>query len=566
MDSPYKGLIPYAEEDFDYFFGRDTERRIISANLCASRLTLLYGESGVGKSSLLNAAVAHKLRNDSDYVVFVFSTWQIDPVEEVKRALSTAIPELGQILEAMVAIDLVAGIRTWINGLKIDDRRTLLIILDQFEDLLYYHPAISEKLGDNISQSFTEQLPRLIAAADLPVNFLVSIREDCLALLDRFKSSIPRLFDNYLRVEHLSLRGAKDAILMPVEKFNRNYPNRAITMPEPREELADLVINGITQAQSLEERFVQAPSLQLVMSQWWQAERVAGSRELKRQTFVAMGGVHDIVANYLTRIIDERSDHQPETVGAVAALFDKLVTPTGRKSVRTFKELVAGTRLNDSNLADLLEYFRAARILTPAPPPREEPNKTELAFEFAHDLMAKAAAEWIEKYEQAQRIAQAEREKVRAEQEAVQARRQAKEMLRLKEAAEAAQHGAEKQLQAMGVVYSAIAEKGPDLKGVLERLLQQTLELTGAKYGACMQWQHETLEPVAFWPFLGGRHAVPLREDIALLAARSKKSILVEDVKDEKLSLLVEPMGEIFPARVYTMVNPIRGACLQFPC
>ena len=49
MDSPYKGLVPYAEEDFEYFFGRETEQRIISANLRASRLTLLYGESGVGK-------------------------------------------------------------------------------------------------------------------------------------------------------------------------------------------------------------------------------------------------------------------------------------------------------------------------------------------------------------------------------------------------------------------------------------------------------------------------------------------------------------------------------------
>lgn len=39
MDSPYKGLIPYAEEDAAYFFGRDDERRIIAANLRASRLT-----------------------------------------------------------------------------------------------------------------------------------------------------------------------------------------------------------------------------------------------------------------------------------------------------------------------------------------------------------------------------------------------------------------------------------------------------------------------------------------------------------------------------------------------
>lgn len=37
-------------------------REIISANLLASRLTLLYGASGVGKSSVLRAGVIHNLR------------------------------------------------------------------------------------------------------------------------------------------------------------------------------------------------------------------------------------------------------------------------------------------------------------------------------------------------------------------------------------------------------------------------------------------------------------------------------------------------------------------------
>ena len=55
--SPYKGLMPYTEADAAFFFGRDAEREVIIANLRAARLTLLYGESGVGKSSVLGAGV-----------------------------------------------------------------------------------------------------------------------------------------------------------------------------------------------------------------------------------------------------------------------------------------------------------------------------------------------------------------------------------------------------------------------------------------------------------------------------------------------------------------------------
>ena len=68
-DCPYKGLVPYGEEDARYFFGRDRERRLISASLRASRLTVLYGESGAGKSSVLAAGVAHDLRDDPEYAL-----------------------------------------------------------------------------------------------------------------------------------------------------------------------------------------------------------------------------------------------------------------------------------------------------------------------------------------------------------------------------------------------------------------------------------------------------------------------------------------------------------------
>ena len=68
------------------FFGRDAERKRIIGNLRASRLTLLYAESGVGKSSLLRAGVSARLRQlaarsvaergSARYVPVVFSAWQ----------------------------------------------------------------------------------------------------------------------------------------------------------------------------------------------------------------------------------------------------------------------------------------------------------------------------------------------------------------------------------------------------------------------------------------------------------------------------------------------------------
>ena len=103
--SPYKGLVPYSAEDWPFFFGRDDEREIIATNLMASRLTLLYGASGVGKSSVLNAGVAHDLnqlaernlarRGSPKFAVVVFRAWRDDPitglVAEIHRSVAAAL-------------------------------------------------------------------------------------------------------------------------------------------------------------------------------------------------------------------------------------------------------------------------------------------------------------------------------------------------------------------------------------------------------------------------------------------------------------------------------------------
>ena len=58
--TPFKGLAAFQDTELDalLFCGREREREVVVANLIASRLTVLYGASGVGKSSLLRAAVA----------------------------------------------------------------------------------------------------------------------------------------------------------------------------------------------------------------------------------------------------------------------------------------------------------------------------------------------------------------------------------------------------------------------------------------------------------------------------------------------------------------------------
>src|SRR5439155_7423999 len=118
--SPYKGLAPFEDSDLDalLFFGRERESEVIAANLMASRITVLYGPSGVGKSSVLRAGVAHRLRREQEVEVVVFSTWTGDPVSSLIEATGASGDSLA---------DALGEATSYAGG-------DLYLILDQFEE------------------------------------------------------------------------------------------------------------------------------------------------------------------------------------------------------------------------------------------------------------------------------------------------------------------------------------------------------------------------------------------------------------------------------------------------
>ncbi len=164
-----------------------------------------------------------------------------------------------------------------------DRNGKLFIILDQFEEYFLYHP---EEKGEGTF--FTE----FLSAVNRPdINFLISIREDSLAQLDRFKARIPSLFDNYLRIENLDTKSAYDAIEKPIDKYNElSLSEQPIKIEE---NLVKVVIDEVSQVSQvltggnglggLEkrrnhlEKQIETPYLQLVMTRLWEEEMKAGS-------------------------------------------------------------------------------------------------------------------------------------------------------------------------------------------------------------------------------------------------------------------------------------------------
>src|SRR5262245_14112435 len=70
-ENPWPGLSPFAEGDKDYFHGRDAEIGELARLVRREPLTVLFGRSGLGKTSLLAAGLFPLLRPDHYLPVYI---------------------------------------------------------------------------------------------------------------------------------------------------------------------------------------------------------------------------------------------------------------------------------------------------------------------------------------------------------------------------------------------------------------------------------------------------------------------------------------------------------------
>jgi WD40 repeat protein len=404
--SPFKGLAPFEASELDtlLFFGRERESEIIRANLIASRLTILYGPSGVGKTSLLRAGVAHPLRTYDGAAVVLFSGWSSEPEEgllaaveeEVRRVRPDAHLEPGD-------RSLSEAISAWTAELDSE----LYVILDQFEEYFLYHET---------GGPFVE-LAELVRRRDVRANFLISIREDALAQLDVFKAQIPNLFGNSLRLDRLTRDAAGRALLGPLERYNELAPAERSIEAEPAlvEEVLDSVAAGRIQLApsgrggaengSVDAGLIEAPYLQLVLERLWEVETDAGSNRLRLETLRELGGAARIVEDHLERAMAGLSAEEKD---AAAAMYNHLVTPTGTKIAHRTGDLARYAAVDESEASRVLASLAQERIVRAG-----ENGVAGPQYEIFHDVLADAVLAWRTRHEADRRLEEERRNATR---------------------------------------------------------------------------------------------------------------------------------------------------------
>lgn len=216
--NPWPGLFWYTEEQAHLFFGREAETEELLRLIQRETLTVLFGRSGLGKTSLLRAGVFPRLRQDGCFPVvlrFDFSPQAVSVVKQVKTLTETAAREHRIDIENAPKDGAPPTLWEYFHQTHFwgprNDRLTPVLVFDQFEEIFTIGRRrqadmdFLEQLADLaenripavVRQRAEESTQRQALEAGAPnYKIVLSLREDFVWRLDTLRPVLPAIMRN----------------------------------------------------------------------------------------------------------------------------------------------------------------------------------------------------------------------------------------------------------------------------------------------------------------------------------------------------------------------------------
>jgi len=385
--NPWLGLASFTEETQSYFYGREDEVAELARRVQRKLLTVLFGQSGLGKTSVLRAGLVPRLRSQGYCPVYVRIAYGRDapePAEQIKQAIARSARRAGEWTQVGVAAD---GESLWEymhhrdDVLQDPDGKSLipLLIFDQFEEI--FTLAQSDEFGRARAARFITDLADLVenrppqaleakleaddstgerfdfARSDYRV--LIALREDYLAPLEGLKSAMPSITQNRLRLAPMTGTQALTAVMKP--------GRRLIS-----EEVAAAVVRFVAGGAELANAEVEPSLLSLICRELNDARLAQGRAEISLDL---LAGSHaTILQNFYERALAD----QPPAVRRI--IEDELLTASGYRENVAEESLLASFKAAGA-APDTLGVLVNRRLL------RIEERLDVRRVELTHDVL-----------------------------------------------------------------------------------------------------------------------------------------------------------------------------------
>jgi WD40 repeat protein len=247
---PWLGLASYQETDSELFYGRERETEELLRLLKREMLTVVFGPSGTGKTSLLNAGLFPRLR-ESGYLPIAIRLSHSGAAgahtRQIRSLIGDALRASGIEEEALFEPHLAADDETlweYLHRVEFWDPRnnaiTPVFAFDQFEEVFtlgrnrHGTTALLAELADLVENyvpaSVRSRLEK--SGGKLPFThseqrfkILLSLREDYVPRLDSLRQAMPSVMHNRFALARMN----GDQALIAVEKPGRGIVDETVS-------------------------------------------------------------------------------------------------------------------------------------------------------------------------------------------------------------------------------------------------------------------------------------------------------------------------------------------------
>jgi len=369
--NPFKFLDYYDENDRDIFTGRGEELHEILASFSIGTTFVLYGRSGLGKTSLLRAGLFQRMREDGYVPIYIRIL--DDPVADLTTAVKSALGS-----PRLTPRDLPAALA----GGSEADACTHVVVLDQFEECF-----IRFEDCPDVRNELARVLGEIAAFPGTSVRLFFSLREDYLANLDDLSPFLPDLRRHSYRLMPLTGYGARQAILTAL----------SADPPVPFEPgvVTELV-------KRLETTSFNPLMLQIFCTKVFERalQRDPANLRITIRDVEEVGRVDDIFRAALQNVMEELSDNDQKLL--ICCILDILKTSDNTKRAIHTDEVACDAHRSSQldiyfnatreQTAWALEYLRERHFV------RRLPTR-EGWYELLHDSIARVIDEWLRENE-----------------------------------------------------------------------------------------------------------------------------------------------------------------------
>ena len=395
---PWPGLTPYGEGAAAYFHGRDAEAEELLRLIRRETLTVLFGQSGLGKSSLLNAGLFPRLRAGDFLPVYLRLDVSDDAPDLVAQVKDTLVAAAGKQRVDAPRPDRDDTLWTVFHRQDADfwsARNRLLtpvLVFDQFEEIftLGRHndalrrrcdaliAQIADLVEDNVPDAVVRRLEddaafaATIDYAKRNYKVVLTFREDYLPDFEGLRGTIRSIMKNRMRLTRMNGLQAREAIALPgAALVDDAVTDRIIRFVAAPRAAAD------AGADTEWERLEIEPALLSVVCRELNNKRIASGQARITADLLEGGAQQEIIADFYERSL---ADIDPRVRAFVE---DELLTESGYRDSFALDDALKTSGMTREAI-DLLVLRRLLRL---------EDRAGVVRIELTHDLLTRVAKE-----------------------------------------------------------------------------------------------------------------------------------------------------------------------------